>query len=127
MPNLDVSEVLLDPDIADVFDVVRRAEAVGDDGRATTKDSTYRNIIGVVTTAEPGAAEIKDDGQMMPRKISVVTLFRLRGPASGVQPDQIIIGGVTFTVTEVLPFTRFGRGFVEVVATSIAPTSRPPA
>lgn len=125
MPQLDVSEVLFDPDLADTFTVIRQAEAVNDQGRTVLTPTQYPRIVGVVTATSPADLLRRDDGQMMPRKISVVTVFRLRGPAPGFQPDQIVIDGVTFTITEILPFSRFGRGFVEALATSMNALNAP--
>lgn len=119
MPLLDVSSVLLDPDLAEMFTVIRRSESVGSDGRSVITPTTIPNQIGVVTATTPGDLLRRDDGQMMDQKISVVTPFSLRGPGNGFQPDQIIVGGVTFTVTQVLPFRRFGAGFTEVIASSM--------
>lgn len=127
MPSVDVSEVLFDPDLADTFDVLRQAETVTTHGRTELKESLYPNVIGVVTTTSPGELQRRDDGQMMPRKISVVTMFRLRGPSPGFQPDQIQYCGVRFTVTEILPFSRFGKGFVEALATSMSAINVAPA
>jgi hypothetical protein len=119
MPDIDVSELLFDPDIADVFDVVRRSEVVGADGRATVSPVRHRCIVGSVQATGDGGLQRRDDGQMMPRSISIVTVFRLRGPAPGFQPDQIIFDGVTYTVNEIMPMSRFGRGFIEATAISM--------
>lgn len=125
MAQLDVSEVLFDPDLADTFTVIRQAESINNQGRSVLTPTEYPNIVGVVTATSPAELLRRDDGQMMPRKISVVTVFRLRGPAPGFQPDQIQIDGVTFTITEILPFSRFGRGFVEALATSMNALNAP--
>lgn len=119
MPDLDVSEVLFDPDFADVFTVQRRAEAVNTSGRSQVTVTPFIDIVGVITSTDPSDLERRDDGQMMTRTINVVTAFRLRGPSPGFQPDQIVHDGVTYTVDKILPFTRFGRGFIEAVATSM--------
>lgn len=119
MPLLDVSDVLLDPMLADQFDVIRRAEALGTNGRSTLTPTTIPNQVGVVTMASGNDLIRRDDGSMMSRKISVVTPFRLRGPGNGFAPDQISLGGVIFTVTEILPYNRYGAGFIEALAESM--------
>lgn len=125
MANLDVSELLFDPDFADMFTVIRHEETVNDQGRTVTRPLRHENIVGVVTATSPADLIRRDDGQMMSRKISVVTVFRLRGPSPGYQPDQIVIEGVVFTITEILPFSRFGSGFVEALATSMNALNAP--
>lgn len=125
MPNLDVSEVLFDPDLADTFDVRRRTEVVSDVGRSEVTSRTYPRIIGVITPESPADLVRRDDGQMVTHKISVVTMFRLRNASEGVQPDHILYGGAVYTVTNVLPFSRFGKGFTEAIATFMS-ASKPP-
>lgn len=127
MPLIDVTDVLLDPDFADVFSVIRRAEVVDPaTGRSVITPTTYHDIVGVVTAAAPGDLDRRDDGQMMARKISIVTQYRLRGPGNGFQPDQIVLGEVTFTVTEILPYTRFGGGFIQATAESMSAATPAP-
>ena len=117
MPDLDVSEILLDPDLADLVTVRRRTEVVNSFGETSTTNETFPSVIAVVTAQGAGELIRRDDGQSQPRKVSVVTMFRLRAAAPGFQPDEIDVDGSTFTVTEVLPYCRFGAGFVEVIAT----------
>lgn len=119
MADIDVSEVLFDPDLADMFDVVRKEETVNEQGRSTIKERRYQDIVGVITAQSPAELLRRDDGQMMPRKYAVVTVFRLQGPGKGYQPDDIWLDGQRFTVTEVLPYSRFGSGFVEAIITSM--------
>lgn len=119
MADIDVSEVLFDPDLADMFDVVRKEETVNEQGRSTIKERRYQDIVGVITAQSPAELLRRDDGQMMPRKYVVVTVFRLQGPGKGYQPDDIWLDGQRFTVTEVLPYSRFGSGFVEAIVTSM--------
>ena len=126
MPLIDVSEVLVDPDLASQFTVIRRAESVGSNGRVSTADTTIPNIIGVVTMQSAGELIRRDDSDMIQRKISVVTPFRLRSAADGHKPDQIVLDGITYTVTEILPYHRFGAGFVEAIAVSMNATDPGP-
>jgi hypothetical protein len=125
MADIDVSEVLFDPDLADTFDVIRKAEIVGENGRVTLNETRYPNVVGVVIPIQPTNLQRRDDGQMMPKRMTVVTMFRLRGPSNGYQPDDIIISGVRCTVIDLMPFTRFGAGFVEATVTSMS-ASNPP-
>lgn len=126
MARIDVSELTHDPDFADKFVVVRRDQSTAADGRSQITPTTFNRVIGVVTAQGPADLIVLEDGQRMPRVVSVVTKFRLRGPADNVLPDQVIIDGVTFTITQILPFTRFGAGFVEAIATSMNAQNAPP-
>lgn len=126
MPNLDVSDLLFDPDLADRFDVERVAETVGSNGRTTLQRTLHPKIVGVLTPESPADLIRRDDAQMMTHKLSVVTMFRLRGPSIGVQPDEILYHGARYTVVSVMPFSRFGKGFVEATATAMASSAPPP-
>jgi hypothetical protein len=126
VPTLDVSEVFDDDDLMDSFTVLRRSECVGDDGRATFTRTAYPNTVGFVMVKGPGKNTRKDDSQMTSRDISVVTQFRLRAASDGVQPDEIVWDGVTFTITSITPHTRWGEGFVKAEATSMNASDRPP-
>lgn len=126
MPLIDVSEVLLDPMLASSFSVIRRVETVGSNGRSVAVPTTTDNVIGVVTMQSAGELIRRDDADQITRKISVVTPFRLRSAATGHKPDQIIYDGITYTVTEILPYHRFGAGFVEAIAVSMNATDPGP-
>lgn len=119
MPDLDVTEILEDPDFADVFVVKRRFSHVSETtGRAEVKERFYPNIIGTVLAEDPTNQLRTDSATVIPRNITVVTRFRLWGVGDAVQPDQIIHGGITYTVQSVKAWTRFGAGFVKVFAQS---------
>lgn len=117
MPMLDVSEVLFDPDMADTFDVKRRTEVVGQNGRTTVVDTLHPRIVGVILPETPSELIRRDDGQMTTHKMTIISMFRLRAAAEGNQPDHIVYGGAVYTVTSVMPLSRFGKGFTEAVAT----------
>ncbi len=122
-PFLDVSDVLLDPDFADTVTVLRRAQTVDIHGRAVITESSIPNVLGVVTLLDPNKLVRTPEYTQAPRTISFVTKARLYGPAevpgsggSVYQPDYIQWEGNTFLVTSVLPYTRYGAGFVEATA-----------
>ncbi len=119
MPLLNVSSVLTDPDFADSFTVNRRMETVGTNGRTTIGSQLIPNILGVVTAISPSDLERQDGYESMTRSISVVTQFRLRGPAQDEQPDVIIWRGSHFVVKHVDPYPQFGVGFFQVECVSM--------
>lgn len=122
-PFLDVSDILLDPDIAGTFDVCRRVQVIGINGRAKARDSWFRNVLGVVCIASPGDLERLDDNQRMGRNISIVTRFRLNGPAVNgrvdYQPDYILWMGDHFIVKHLDPYPQYGNGFIQAIAGSV--------
>lgn len=125
-PQLDVTEIIGDPDFAESFTVLRRSESVNQYGQSVVTSQNL-NAVGVVCQAGPNDLERLDDNQRMGRHISVVTMFRLRGPASGYQPDVILWNGNNFVVQQIDDYANFGQGFIEAIAGSmdsmdVAPT-----
>ena len=125
MPFLDVSDIVLDPDFADTFSVIRRAQVMGTNGVATTSETTFPNIIGVVTMSSPNDLERRDDYQMMTRSITVVCKFQLQGVVTGYQPDIILWRGQRHLVKHVSPYPHFGQGFYEAECSSMDNTEGP--
>lgn len=119
MPALDVSFMLDDPMFSDDFTVTRRTDTVGANGRTVIVGSLIPDLSGVITQQDPADLMRGDDGQVMPRVIFVASKFRFRGPAPGYQPDVINWDGGQYVVKHVLPYCRFGEGFVEVIAESM--------
>jgi hypothetical protein len=122
---LDVSFVILDPMIADTFSVTRRAETIDSKGRPSLGSVVTPNLVGVVTQSDPSKLERKDDSGTVPRVISVVTKFAIRGLVAGFQPDLITWNGTDYLVDNVSPYSRFGGGFYEAIAASMTATDTP--
>lgn len=131
MPGLDVSFVVLDPMLADVFDVTRRAVAINSKGRQDFTETTTTDLVGVVTQQDPSDLMRRDDGQMVPRSIFVASNFAFRAASEGFQPDIItwpaasVGGGAQYTITQVYPYGRYGAGIYECVATIMQATNPP--
>lgn len=126
MPDLDVTFVLADIMFSDSFDVLRRADVIDAKGRTTpTVVETFPEQYGVITAQDPADLMRRDDGQMMPRLIFVATPFRLRGVATGCQPDIIVWNGSQYTVKHLLDYSRYGEGFTEAIAEVMQATTNP--
>ncbi len=120
MADLDVTELLEDPDFADVFTVTRRTDTVNNKGRSVVSTRRYRNVLGVCQPADPSDNVRTDDSQMTNRHLNIVTRFRMHAASDGGHPDQVQMVGdpVVYTVKSVKPWTRFGAGFVKVTLES---------
>ncbi len=133
MPDLDVSFMLFDQLLSDTFTVRRIRDIVGSNGRTTpTLEATFTEQYGVITAQDPADLMRGPEGEMIPRLIFCASPFRFRGPSKGAningyQPDIIDWNGGHYTVKHVLPYTRYGEGFVEVVAESMVAVDLPPA
>lgn len=116
MPMMDLSRAMQDPRMADRVTVYRQTETVSAGGIASVVRTEFPKVIMVITAQGAGELIRRDDGQQVPRKISAVTKFRLRPATPGFQPDIIEHQGAEFLVSEVLPYHRFGPGFIEAIA-----------
>lgn len=125
MPDLDVSDVLLDPSLADRFVVKRRPTGTNSHGRVETQPEIIPRVLGVVTVASPTDLERLDDNQRMGRNLSVVTKFRLRGPAQGFQPDIVLWYGNDYVVKDVQPYPQYGAGFIQAIVGSMDSMDNP--
>lgn len=134
MPLLDVSEVLTDPDLADSFEVIRRPEVRTAVGRSQVTPAAAVTAYGVVCMAGDADLQRLPEDERAGRAISIVTKYRLRGPARATggeqfQPDLVRwppSTGDLFVVRLVEPYTRYGAGFVEAIATSLQSIEQPP-
>lgn len=129
MPFLDVSDVVIDPDLADVMTVTRRGEVVSQaTGRSEATEQVFDDVIGVVTMQDPAELLRRDDSDTAPRLIFIATPFLMRGVASGFKPDVITWpkagepGSTRYTVLKCYPYPRYGAGIHEVVAESMHAT-----
>lgn len=113
MAYLDVTEILMDPEIASRFNVVRRAEVVDDHGLSTLSLKPFKNKIGVITATSPNTLDRGTDMQTMPRSITVVTKFKLQSEVTGFQPDVVVWKGSNYLVKSIDLYPHFGPGFYQ--------------
>ena len=126
MPRLDVAFMTRNPMLADCFDVTRRNDVIGADGRTTpTPVKVFKGVRGVVTQESPADLIRRDDGQFVPRLITICTTFQVRGEVVGEQPDLVTWNGTMYLVKHVLPYSRFGHGTYEVLAESMTAVDTP--
>lgn len=133
MPMLDVSDIVMDPDLADTFDVIQRPESVDPGtGRSSTARVVHPGIVGVVTMQDPADLMRGEDSDSAPRLIFVASTFRFRSVSTdeGQQYKGDVIvwpaagqeGSTEYTVIKVYPYGRYGTGITEVVAKSMNAT-----
>lgn len=113
MPNLDVTEILFDPDFADFSLVVtRNVQTVDDDGYASNAQ-TKTNFAGVVTVDRSLEARRMQAGQVVNGAILIVTTERLTQGQTGRDADIVTYQNRDYRVTFVDPYTAYGAGFVQ--------------
>jgi hypothetical protein len=127
MPAIDVTDNLFDPDFCELLEIERRVEIIGQNGRATRQKSIVSPApAGVVTTASGDKRIVGSDTQFRTNSIRVASIFRLRGPGPGVDPDIVIWHGNRYVVVQVDDNSNFGLGFTNALCTSVETEDVPP-
>lgn len=127
MPDLDLTELMNDPDFCETFIVVRRKTKVNDHGRS---DNTPERItvVGSVTPTADNSLTRDMAMQMQAKSVKVITRFALRGPskdksAAGTElrymPDVIVWQGDSYEPVDIRDYSRFGAGFIEADCMSV--------
>ena len=93
MPEIDVTDVLLDADVAgQSFTVLRRQEQVDQYGISSTIILTINDVLGSVQPTSDNSLIREDAYDAQAKTLKVITSFRLRGVATSAgqnyKPDQ---------------------------------------
>jgi galactose-6-phosphate isomerase len=131
MPDLDVSDLLTDPDFAEELTIIRRAVTINTHGRQQVAETTISpKPWGVVLPQSDQPLQRGPDQQSLPMLLQVHTKFRLRSASivgtQEYQPDLLIWNGSRFLVNRVYPFSHFGQGFIVADCSSMTTTEAPP-
>lgn len=118
MADLDLTDLLEDPDFASVFDVIRQDVVIGANGRGAPTERRYQGIVGVVTPGDTGQILRGEDAATTSRVITVSSRYRFRGSGDGFVADDIFFDGVRYTVKAVKLWNHLGQGFTRVAAVS---------
>lgn len=113
MPDLDVTDILFDPDFCDTTLVVKRRSMTVDDngfGKNTVTSSTFAGVVTVDKALESRRLEA---GQVMHGAILIVTTERLTQGQTGRDADIVTYQGCDYRVSFVDPYTAYGAGFVQ--------------
>jgi hypothetical protein len=129
MPLLDVSELLLDPDLGgEVLVVYRRTQNISAKGRVSAPPVLVAPApVGNVQPLDAAPLVRGPDQQNLPKLLQVITNFRLRsasrdaGDTQEYQPDIVVWGGDQYVVNMVADWSRYGAGFVRAECSSIDP------
>lgn len=122
MPDLDVSEILTDPEFLDSTLVcVRSVQTVGTDGIAVLAQ-TKTAFAGVVTQDGGEVLRRIAAGERITGSIAVVTRFSLLAGSPTNTADVVQWGGNSYTVSQVSDYSRYGAGFVEAICDLVALT-----
>lgn len=112
MTFLDVTEVLLDPDLMDTGLVCNRMTQTVDDRGWAHNEATSFPFAAVVTSDKGDILHRNADGSRIIGSITVHTMFRLSDGSASQDADEVVWQGRTYTVVNVNDYSHFGRGFV---------------
>lgn len=112
MPDLDVSDIVLDPDFAELVTITRRAQAIGTTGRGTITPEVFGGVVAVITAGPDRRLQRGEDYSDLPKSLTIHTTFRLRSQSPGFAPDFVTWNGNNYVVTKILDWSRFGAGFI---------------
>jgi hypothetical protein len=132
MPMINITVALTSPMLADTFSVIRRAQVVGNNGRASTQNTTFPNLYGPVCPSTPDELRLVPDLATNEKAITVITRFALRGISETIDgtqylPDVVVWKGDNFKVAKLQDWSNYGPGFVLAICTSIDLVDAPPA
>lgn len=114
MANIDVSEVLEDPDFQDSFGVLRSVENVDSHGRGVLTQA--RSIaIGVVQPASGRQMELTPEATRTSEMLEIWTQFGLQEATDQTQADIVVWHSKQYVVVRVDDFDNWGQGYVHVV------------
>lgn len=113
MAQLDVSELMYDLDFLERnMTCLRMAQTVGQNGLAvnTPIPIPFNGVVTMVT-----GNDLRRDavGELITGSILICTRFRLLDGKSGFSADIVVHNTRQYTVANVLPYSHYGRGFVE--------------
>lgn len=109
MADLDVSEVLSDPDLIEPTGLVRirRAQTISLQGLATNAETSMA-FSGVVTAGKPEMLRRTPDGNNASGAITVTTTTELRPELPGQDADIVAWQGRRYVVAEIADYRNFG-------------------
>ncbi|ARF49159.1 hypothetical protein [Pantoea stewartii] len=113
MPNLDVTDVLFDPDFCDTSLLVTRRFQQTDADGITTSVEEKSSFSGVVTVDRSLENRRMQAGQAIGGAILVVTTERLSNGETGRDADIVTYQNRDYRVSFVDPYTAYGAGFVQ--------------
>lgn len=116
MAQIDVSDVVLDPDFQDSFTVIRSIETVDGHGRGQLTP-TPTLAWGVVQAASGRTMELTPDAVRTNEMLEIWTEYGLQEATDQTQADVVLWKGKQFMVTHVDDWTNWGQGYRHAVLT----------
>lgn len=110
MPDIDVSDLITDPDFADEFVVTRQVQTVGANGRTVVTTESIP-MVGVIHTGVQNEFGQTPEYINAQKSITVICLDRIYDPVTGHSPDIITWEEDSYLVKKAYNWSRQGQGF----------------
>lgn len=132
MPLLNLSPVLASPMLQSTFTVLRRQQIVGNNGRASTQNTSVPGLTGIIYPSAKNELERFPNLQITGKALTVITSYPLRSAAETVDgkewsPDLVQWGGSNFIVRTLEDWSQYSTGFVLAICESITLVDSPPS
>jgi len=114
MAEIDVTEVLTDPDFLDTFSFIRSIETVAPNGRPTFAQTTL-NAYGVVQPASGRAMELTPEATRTSEMLEIWTQAGLQEASDETAADIVLWQNKQFVPVRVDDFDNWGQGYRHVV------------
>lgn len=117
MANLDVTDLLADPDTCDPFQVIRRATSIGTNGRLVVTNSAPLDAYGSIQPASGKTLMIKPDLANVDGVIEIFTTADLQTDRAGFKADIVLWNCEEYVVNGPLQsWQNFGYGYGHYIA-----------
>jgi hypothetical protein len=117
MPQLDMSQAILEPWFVDQYLVKRRLTGTNKYGEVQVGLHEF-TAYGVVTIHDDNALKRGADEQHAAKTIHIVSQTRLRTAVEGYQPDLVLWHGSEFVAIKNEDYTGYGAGWTQTTLTS---------
>jgi galactose-6-phosphate isomerase len=116
MATIDLSDIVDDVDFDMEFRVVQAIEIVGSNGRATFTNKTIKTH-GSVQPATPRGLQLLPDSVRVEGALTIYTRYPLRINDGVRAADTVLWEGRRYVVSNVQPWSQWGRGFINATCT----------
>jgi hypothetical protein len=118
MANLDVTDLLADPDTCDPFQVIRRPSVIGADGRTTITPTAPIECYGSVQPASGRTLQLMPDLANVDGVIEIYTTAALQTDTANFKADIVMWNCEAYVVNGMISsWQNFGYGFGRYIAT----------
>lgn len=116
MAEIDVSDIIEDPDFQDSFTIVRSVETVDQHGRSSLAPTSI-SAWGIVQPASGRTMELTPDAVRTNAMLEIWTQFGLQEASDTTQADIVLWESKQYMVTHIDPWDNWGQGYRHAVLT----------